>query len=102
MKRENKLPIKPIPENYGLDNVSYYQDCKDYDNIIPPTKTIKSISEAFSQQPNTIGVGDGYGERVVERIIFEADGECQRVVGYDEGGGVLFSYISASVNIHYF
>ena len=66
-------------------------------------KIIKSISEAFSQQPNTIGVGDGWGDQqMIKRMAFEADGECQRVVGYDEDDRVLFSYISASVNIHYF
>lgn len=70
-------------------------------------KTIKSISEAFSQQPRTITMGDNLGiwddPHILTRMEYignRPDGE--RIEGYDKDDKILFSYVANAVNIHYY
>lgn len=68
---------------------------------------IKSISEAFSMQPNTLSVVDKPArfnpESSIKEIKLEAMDEATAVyVGYNFDGKKIFQYIAKSVNVHYY
>ena len=72
-------------------------------------KTINSISEAYSQQPISLRVGnrishynqiEGKWEKgeIIDKIILEG---AEHYNGYSANGDLLFSYRYDSVNVHF-
>ena len=75
---------------------------------------IKSITEAFSMQPNFFSVTEKlenvnprdykyYLKRIEEEI--QQTGENNRItyyIGYDWNGDIMFKYIAATVNVAYY